>query len=88
MVTPNLWQILIRLGVIGKLLNVIRSMYDCIKSRVKVSNTLSNELSCMLEVRQGECLSPLLFSLYINDLEEMLLLNGYQGIEIYMFKVF
>jgi len=87
-VTPNLWQISIRLGVIGKLLNVIRSMYDCIKSRVKVSNTLSNELSCMLEVRQGECLSPLLFSLYINDLEEMLLLNGYQGIEIYMFKVF
>jgi len=87
-VTPNLWQISIRLGVIGKLLNVIRSMYDCIKSRVKVSNTLINELSCMLEVRQGECLSPLLFSLYINDLEEMLLLNGYQGIEIYMFKVF
>ena len=29
-------------------------MYDCIKSRVKVSNTLRNEFSCMLEVRQGE----------------------------------
>jgi len=29
----------------------------------------------------------LLFSLYLNDLEEMLLLNGYQGIEIYMFKM-
>jgi len=24
--------------------------------------------------------------LYLNDLEEMLLLNGYQGIEMYMFK--
>ena len=45
------------------------------------------EFSCMLGVRQGECLSPLLFSLYLNDLEEMLLLNGYQGIEMYMFKM-
>ena len=62
-------------------------MYDCIKSRVKVSNTLSNEFSCMLGVRQGECSSPLLFSLYLNDLEEMLLLNGYHGIEMYMFKI-
>ena len=86
-VRPNLWQKLISLGVRGKLLNVIRSMYDCIKSRVKVGNTLSNEFSCMLGVRQGECLSPLLFLLYLNDLEEMLLLNGYQGIEMYMFKI-
>jgi len=30
-VRSNLWQELIRLGVRGKLLNVIRSMYDCIK---------------------------------------------------------
>mgnify|MGYP000138563085 CR=1 FL=1 len=41
----------------------------------------------MLGVRQGECSSPLLFSLYLNELEEMLLLNGYQGIEMYMFKI-
>ena len=38
-------------------------------------------------MRQKECLSPLLFSLYLNDLEEMLLLNGYHGIEMYMFKM-
>ena len=75
LVRPNLWPKLIRLVVRGNLLNVIRSMYDCIKSRVKVNNTLSNELSYMLGVRQGECLSPLLFSRYFNDLEEMLLLD-------------
>jgi len=38
---------------------------------------LSNEFTCMLGVRQTECLSPLLCSLYLNDLEEMLLLNGH-----------
>jgi len=62
-------------------------MHDCIKSRVNVSNTFGNEFSCMLGVRQGECFSPLLFSLYLNDLEEMLLLNGYQGIAMYMFNI-
>ena len=74
-VRPNLWPKLIRLGVRGKLLNVVRSMYDCIKSRVKVSNTLSNELSYMLGVRQGEYSSPLLFSRYFNDLEKILFLD-------------
>jgi len=56
------------------------------KSMVKVSNTLRNEFSCMLGVRQGECLSPP-FLLYLNDLEEMLLLNGLRWIEMYMFKI-
>ena len=66
-VRPYIWQKLIRLGFRGNLLNIIRSMYDCIKSRIKVSNTLSNEFSCMLGVRRVDYLSPLLFSLYFND---------------------
>ena len=41
-VRSNLWQKLLRLGFRGNLLNVLRSMYECIKSRVKVSNSLSN----------------------------------------------
>ena len=41
-VRSNLWHKLIRLGFRGNLLNVLRSMYECIKSRVKVSNSLSN----------------------------------------------
>ena len=38
-------------------------------------------------MRKGDCLSPLLLSLYLNDVEEMLLLNGYQMIEMNMFKI-
>ena len=43
------------------MINVIRSMYENIKSRVKSDNNLSNDFSCLLGVRQGECLSPFLF---------------------------
>ena len=52
----SLWYKLIKIGVRGKMLTVIRSMYSGIKSRVKYNNTLSNEFTCMLGVRQGECL--------------------------------
>ena len=31
-------------------------------------------------VRQGECLSPFLFSMYINDIEDYVKTHGFQGI--------
>ena len=37
---------------------------------------------------QGECLSPILFSLYLNDIEEQLMKSGIEGIDTDMFKLF
>ena len=82
-----LWYKLIKLGVRGKILEVIRSMYKCIKSRVKYMNTLSSEFSCYLGVRQGECLSPFLFSMYLNDLEQEFVEKGVQGIDVGMLNL-
>jgi len=84
----NLWYKLTQLGVRGKMLTVIKSMYSNIKSRVKFQNSLSNDFSCMLGVRQGECLSPFLFSMFLNDIEEYFILNKFDGIDIYMTKLF
>ena len=38
-------------------------------------------------VRQSECLSPFLFAMYINDMEQELENNGVNGIDIGMFKL-
>ena len=63
-------------------------MYRNIKSKVKFNNTLSGEFSCYVGVRQGECLSPFLFCMYINDLEGELMQNGIDGIDIGMLKLY
>ena len=50
-------------------------MYENIKSCVSLGGELSDYFVSLRGVRQGENLSPILFALFINDLEESLL-NG------------
>ena len=83
-----LWFKLIKYGVKGKMLDIIMSMYENIKSRVKLNNKLSQEFSCMTGVRQGECLSPILFALYVNDLEQELITRDADDIDTGLLKFF
>ena len=55
-------------------------MYCSVKSRI-FEHSLSENIICSLGVRQGDCLSPFLFSMYINDLK------GFKGIDIVMLKL-
>ena len=83
-----LWYKLIKIGVRGKMLDIIRSMYKEVKSQVKHNNIISPVILSNIGVRQGECLSPFLFSIYLNDLEEEISLKGSDGIDIGMIKLF
>ena len=53
-VRDNLWYKLIKLGLRWKILNILKSMYATVKSRVKYDKKLGNGFSCTLGVRQGE----------------------------------
>ena len=72
-----LWFELIKFGVRGK----------SVKSRVKHDNTLSEPFTCNTGVRQGECLSPFLFTMYVNDLEAELAIKGILGINTGMINL-
>ena len=54
-------------------------MYNNIKSCVKNKNETSVFLHCQSGVRQGENFSPLLFAIYLNDLESFLSSSGSDG---------
>ena len=70
------------------MLDIIRSMYTEVKSQVKHNNIISPVFFSNIGVRQGECLSPFLFSIYLNDLEEEINLKGADGIDIGVVKLF
>ena len=77
----SLWSKLISCGINGKVVNVIYNMYEQAKSCVRNNNQLSDFFTCNAGVRQGENLSPLLFSIYLNDFESYVS-RHYQGLSV------
>ena len=75
-----LWTKLRGYNVNGKCLKLIQNMYQNIKSRVSTAEGNSVFFPCCKGVRQGENLSPILFSLYLNDLERYFMINRTGGI--------
>ena len=75
-----LWHKLLKIGIEGKFLNLVINMYKNIKSCVYVNGAKSEFFASLTGVRQGENLSPLLFALFINDLEDYLLQKGCEPI--------
>ena len=72
---PGLWYKLIKSGITGKMYTLIYNMYQDIRSCVTVNGECSQFFNSYIGVRQGENLSPMLFSIFVNDLEEYLIEN-------------
>ena len=68
----GLWQKLQNSNIDRKFITLIRNMYSNIKSCISNGNDRSDYFTINCGVRQVENLSPILFSLYLNDLEEFL----------------
>ena len=66
-VRDNLWYKILKLGVRGKMLNIIQSIYSTVKSKVRGPKSNTDSFECTLGVRKGGSLSPFLFSMYVND---------------------
>lgn len=73
-----LWMKLTKAGIKEhtKFYSVIKNMYEDIKSCVFANGNRSDYFSNLIGVRQGENLSPVLFSLFVNDLESYLEQNN------------
>ena len=70
-----------KIGIVGNFYNAIKSMYSNPKSRVVLNEFETEFFDCPIGVKQGDCLSPTLFAIFINDLAEELKLTG-TGLEL------
>lgn len=76
----GIWQKLKTHYINGKCYNLIKNLYNNIKSRITTSEGSSVFFPCSTGVRQVESLSPFLFSIYLNDLEYYLSQKRVSGI--------
>ncbi|MEW8548127.1 MAG: reverse transcriptase family protein, partial [Candidatus Thiodiazotropha sp.] len=75
-----LWHKLLNNSIDGKIFVLIKNMYSQAKSCIKVNGCNSDFFTSGVGVRQGENLSPILFSLFLNDLSEFLS-HSFNGLE-------
>ncbi|XP_063420573.1 uncharacterized protein LOC134705786 [Mytilus trossulus] len=64
-----LWYKLSKIGIQGKFLMVIKAMYSNVTSCVSVDGFNSDYFTNEVGLMQGEVLSPIFFSMYVNDCE-------------------
>ena len=51
-----------------KMLNMIVNIYSNVKSKVRTEGDSTGTFNLWMGIMQGECLSPSLFSMYLNDI--------------------
>ena len=78
----KLWSALNRYGIKGKLLMSIKAVYKSVKSCVKIQGSFTEIFDCHVGLRQGCMISPILFSLFINELTELIEYSGLKGIQL------
>lgn len=78
----KLWHKLFQIGVSGKFIQILRHLYESSATKIRLQDGYSEEIPMTEGLLQGEVLSPLLFSLYISDIEDILKEFGVAGITI------
>ena len=69
------------------MLNMLQNMYAKASSKVVTENSQSHVFRCKKGVRQGCNLSPLLFSLFLSDLEHHLTTNNTGNTQLHNIKI-
>lgn len=65
-----LWSCLERMGLHGNYMSTLKNMYREVRMRVRVGNSISEAFLAEAGVKQGDNLSPLLFGLFIDQVEK------------------
>ena len=59
---------LIKIGVDGKLYNPLKCIYASSESCIRINDRLTDWFPCELGTKQGDSISPTMYSIFVNDL--------------------
>ena len=82
-----LWQKSFTQNVSTKMVGMLKAIYADVRAYIRTSKGLTNTVICPVGVRQGCIISPIIFTLFLNDLQEYISV-GSHGIDIETIKVF
>jgi hypothetical protein len=80
----KLWEVLKKNGIKGssKMYKAITSMYDIVKAKVRVGGNVTETFMCPRGLKQGDKCSPVLFSLFIEELAKEICQKGKHGLQL------
>ena len=82
-----LYYKMLKLDIGGKVYQCIKDIYDGYKASINLNGHLTYAFATEYEVKQGDCLSPTLFSLFINDMADEIKSN-YKCVSLGKFHIY
>ena len=77
-----LWAVLEKNGIGRKMYRAIQSTYNVVKTRLRKGGDITESFKCSRGLKQGNIWSPILFSIFINELANEIMQNGKHGITL------
>ena len=77
-----LWSILIRHGMKGRMIRMLKAVYSTVQACVLCNEGASDFFECVQGLKQGCVMSPILFSLLINELANDIIARGRHGVSL------
>jgi hypothetical protein len=77
----SLWLVLQKVKTSTKMIRMMQGIYKSVQSCVRWNHEVSDFFECPQGVKQGCMMSPLIFSLLINDVAEKVSKNGKHGVQ-------
>ena len=68
LVHDKMFEVLLKRGLSGKIFNVLLSMYSNLRAFLRLGDKISMPFTCNIGTRQGDITSPIIFSLFVQEL--------------------
>src|SRR5690348_10707891 len=77
-----LWKRLLDMGVSTKIVKILEDIYWKANTKIKLEGTTTTAIEITEGLLQGDTISPLLFSLFVADMDDHLISMGQDGIKV------